>query len=101
MERNYSPLWSVWRYEKNPKNGTLSQSLFWNLYRRDRRPEGTKQSFLFGLVRHESRPSGKRWRLFYLPSFGTGKKAAPAEELTDPEQREKEAERHLPAKHAE
>ena len=31
--RNWSPLWSVWRAENNPRTGQRSQSLLWNLYR--------------------------------------------------------------------
>ncbi len=34
IERNWSPLWSLWRAENNPKTGAASQSLLWNLYRR-------------------------------------------------------------------
>lgn len=88
IERNYSPLWSLWRYEENPKNGTVSQSLLWNLWRRDRRPESTKQSFFFGLVRSEKTAAGKKWRLFYLPPFGKGTKSTAQEkgaELKDPD----------------
>jgi hypothetical protein len=33
IERNWSPLWSLWRAELNPKTGASSQSLLWNLYR--------------------------------------------------------------------
>jgi hypothetical protein len=33
IERNYSPLWTLWRSENNPKTGGSSQSLLWNLYR--------------------------------------------------------------------
>ncbi|MEY2467101.1 MAG: hypothetical protein QOD03_1622 [Verrucomicrobiota bacterium] len=35
IERDYSPVWSVWRSEKNTKTGASSQSLLWNLYRRE------------------------------------------------------------------
>lgn len=35
IERNYSPLWSLWRAENNPKTGGSSQSFLWNLYRRE------------------------------------------------------------------
>ena len=33
MDRDWSPLWSLWRAENNPKTGASSQSLLWNLYR--------------------------------------------------------------------
>ncbi len=35
IERNWSPLWSIWRSEKNPAAGADSQSFLWNMYRRD------------------------------------------------------------------
>jgi len=67
IERNYSPLWSVWRAENNPRTGAASQSLLWNLYRRETSPTLKKGSLLFGLIQYESRAETKRWRLFYLP----------------------------------
>ena len=38
VERNWSPLWSLWRAEDNPKTGATSQSLLWNFYRHDTAP---------------------------------------------------------------
>lgn len=67
IERNYSPLWTVWRDEKNPAKGERSQSLLWNLYRREISPTTRKGSLLFGLFQYESTAETKRWRLFYLP----------------------------------
>jgi hypothetical protein len=67
IERDYSPIWSVWRAEHNAKTGASSQSLLWNLYRHDATPETKKTSFLFGLFQTESKPEGKRVRLFYIP----------------------------------
>ncbi|MBI3853764.1 MAG: hypothetical protein HY298_26275 [Verrucomicrobia bacterium] len=64
IERNYSPLWSVWRHEKNAQTGASSQSLLWNLYRRETTPETKKCSLLFGLFQYQSDTAGKRWRLF-------------------------------------
>lgn len=69
VERNLSPLWSLWRAERNPKTGASSQSLLWNLYRRDTTTETKKCSLLFGLFQYQSEPGGSRWRLFYVP-FG-------------------------------
>lgn len=66
IERNWSPLWSVWRQERNATTGTSSQSLLWNLYRRDSVPGTTKGSLLFGLIQYEKSSAGRRWRLFYL-----------------------------------
>lgn len=67
VERNYSPLWSVWRAEDNPATGARSQSLLWNLYRREVSPELRKGSLLFGLIQYESSAETRRWRVFYLP----------------------------------
>ena len=76
VQRDLSPIWSLWRSEKNPNTGASSQSLLWNLYRRDKTSEVRKCSLLFGLFKYQSDPEGKRWRVFYIP-FG-GKKAGPA-----------------------
>ncbi len=77
IERNYSPLWALWRSQRNGKTGAASQSLLWNLYRRDRGPatvadpQGAKKtSLLFGLFQHHSSSDGSRWRLFYIPFGG-------------------------------
>jgi hypothetical protein len=75
IERNYSPLWSLWRSERNAQTGAASQSLLWNLYRRDTTPESRKTSLLFGLFQYQSAPAGKCWRLFYVPFGRTGSSA--------------------------
>jgi hypothetical protein len=67
IERNYSPLWSVWRAEHNPKTGASSQSLLWNMYRRDTAPELKKLSLFFGLFQYQSTAESRQWRLFYIP----------------------------------
>ena len=67
VERNWAPLWSVWRSETNPATGGGSQSLLWNLYRRDTTPDVKKCSLLFGLFQYQSKPEGKTVRLFYIP----------------------------------
>jgi hypothetical protein len=67
VERNLSPLWSLWRAERNPKTGATSQSFLWNLYRRETSPETRKCSLLFGLFQYQSSPDGKQWRVFYIP----------------------------------
>jgi len=72
VQRDLSPLWSLWRSEKNPKTGARSQSLLWNLYRRDASPETRKCSLLFGLFKYQSGPDGKHWRVLYVP-FGKKK----------------------------
>ena len=67
IEREYSPVWSLWRAEKNPSTGAASQSLFWNFYRRETTPAGKKVSLFFGLYQHQSTPAGMATRWFYLP----------------------------------
>lgn len=76
IERNYSPIWAVWRSEKNVQKGVSSQSLLWNLYRCDITPERKKCSFFFGVFQRETTAHGKSWRLFYIPM---GKKKKDAE----------------------
>jgi hypothetical protein len=68
IERDYSQLWSVWVAQKNPTTGAASQSLFWNLYRHETRPNHKKCSLLFGLFQYESSPESKSVRLFYIPA---------------------------------
>jgi hypothetical protein len=75
VERNWSPLWSLWRWEHNPKTGATSQSLLWNLYRRDTTPDTKKCSLLFGLFQYQSDGENKRLRLFYIRVVKTGQPA--------------------------
>ena len=72
VERDLSPLWALWRSEKSEQTGATSQSLLWNLYRREARPESKKCSLLFGLFQYESSSDGKCLRLFYVPLVKTG-----------------------------
>jgi hypothetical protein len=74
IERNWSPLWSVWRAEENPKTGAASQSLFWNLYRHETGPDHKKTSLLFGLFQYQREEGNSRTRLFYFPVSKTQKK---------------------------
>ena len=67
IERNWSPLWSLWRSENNPQNGAASQSLLWNLYRSDTAPEFRKCSLLFGFFQYQSDSEMKKLRLLYIP----------------------------------
>jgi hypothetical protein len=75
IPRDYSPVWSVWRSEKNAKTGATSQSLLWNLYRREAAPDRKKVSALFGLFQYRAQAGGKQVRLFYIP-FGKSKGTA-------------------------
>lgn len=67
VERNWSPLWSLWRSENNPSAGATSQSLLWNLYRRETAPAAKKCSLLFGFFQYQSDSEMKKIRLFYIP----------------------------------
>jgi hypothetical protein len=71
IERDWSPVWSIWRAERNPKTGASSQSLLWNFYRREVRPEHKKVSCVFGLYQYEKDQSGKKIRIFYVPVKNT------------------------------
>jgi hypothetical protein len=77
VERDYSPIWSIWRAEKNPRTGAASQSFLWNLYRREVTPAARKCSLLFGLFQYQSGSEGKRLRLLYVPVVKTKPPAAP------------------------
>jgi len=77
IERNWSPLWSVWRSETSSQSNASSQSLLWNLYRRDTTATTNKCSLLFGLFQYQSSLESKRMRLFYIP-FGTTRVPADA-----------------------
>ena len=72
IERVYSPVWSVWRSERNVNTGASSKSWLWNLYREDERPGYRRHSALFGLFHRERTPKGTKWRIFFIP-FHTGK----------------------------
>ncbi|MGI8966047.1 MAG: hypothetical protein ACR2H1_08180 [Limisphaerales bacterium] len=69
IERDYSPLWSIWRSEKNAKTGASSQSLLWNLYRREKTPDTKKCAVFFGLFQYESDARKKTFRSFSWPLF--------------------------------
>jgi hypothetical protein len=66
IERNWSPLWTLWHSEKNPRAGMANEALLWNLYRRETAPEHKKISLLFGLFQYQRDREIHRTRLFYL-----------------------------------
>jgi hypothetical protein len=77
IERNYSPLWAIWRSEKNATNGAASQSFLWNLYRHEKLADGTsKTSFLLGLFQHKKSADGASLRLFFVPVKSANQKDA-------------------------
>jgi hypothetical protein len=67
IPRDWSPIWSIWREEKNPATGAQSKSLLWNLYRREVSPTTKKVSCFFGLYQSHTTPEGRRRKLFYVP----------------------------------
>jgi hypothetical protein len=67
LEREYAPVYSFWRSAKNPRTGAASQSLLWNLYRRETTPASRKCSLFFGLFQYQADTAGKRARLFFIP----------------------------------
>jgi hypothetical protein len=67
IERNWSPLWSVWRAETNATTGAQSKSLLWNLYRMHATPDSKNVSLLFGLFQYDNDAEATRWRLFHVP----------------------------------
>jgi hypothetical protein len=69
IERNWSPLWSLWRAENNPQAGAASHSLLWNLYRDEQTPAHKKVSLLFGLFQYQCDGETKRTKLFHLTVF--------------------------------
>jgi hypothetical protein len=86
IERDYSPVWSIWVAEKNARTGARSQSLFWNLYRRQAAPGRRHLSALFGLFDYRSNERGRRLRLFYIPVLRTHRgKPVPAPTATKPQ----------------
>ncbi len=78
VERNWSPVWALWRTEKNPAAQLRTDSLFWNLWRREISPEGTNNSYFFGLAQSRKTTDGTRWKWFHF-SRGNGGKNAEAE----------------------
>jgi hypothetical protein len=73
MTREYSQIYSFWRCEKKHKTGAASQSLFWNLYRRDVTAHSKNCSLFFGLFQYQSGADGQRWRVCHMT---VGKKVA-------------------------
>jgi hypothetical protein len=69
IERNWSPLWSLWRAENNPREGLASESLLWNLYRHETGPDQKKISLLFGLFQYQRDGKNSRTRIFYIPVY--------------------------------
>ncbi|PAW91546.1 MAG: hypothetical protein B9S33_00730 [Pedosphaera sp. Tous-C6FEB] len=78
IERNWSPVWSLYRHERNPRTGAESRSLLWNLWREDASPTNSHASFFFGIARRDRDEAGVKWRWFDWgkPVTGEAKPAA-------------------------
>ncbi|MSR66571.1 MAG: hypothetical protein EXS24_04275 [Pedosphaera sp.] len=74
IERNYAPLYSIWRQETDPNRQVSSQSLLWNLYRRETEGDNRNVSLLFGLVQYKKTEERQSWKLFHLLRFSNQKK---------------------------
>ena len=77
IERNWSPVWSVFRHERNPRTGAESRSLLWNLWREDASPTNSHASFFFGIAKRDRDGDGVKWRWFDWSRPATGE-APPA-----------------------
>lgn len=77
IARSWTPVWSIYRAEANPKAGTSSRSVLWNLWRRDVTPTGTRTGFLFGMVKTEKTKDGTRWNWFWRGRETPQAKAGP------------------------
>ena len=75
IERDYSPVWSIWRDERNKQTGASSQSLLWNLYRHESHGPMKKYSLLFGLFQYQSDAERKSMRLLYISVGAKAEKA--------------------------
>jgi hypothetical protein len=74
VDRNWSPVWSIWRTEQNPEKGVTTQSFLWNLYRGETGPDRKKTSLLFGLFQYQREGEDSTTRLFYVPVSRSHKK---------------------------
>jgi len=70
MSREYSPVYTLWRGEKNAHTGATSQSFLWNLYRHESAGKSKKTSLLFGLIQYQCSPDGGSWRVCHLKLGG-------------------------------
>jgi hypothetical protein len=78
IDRSWAPLWSLYRAEFNPKTGRSSQSLLWNLWRRDAARDSSHQSFLFGLIRTRRDADHLHWRFLWTRFATPASPSSPA-----------------------
>ena len=74
IQRNWSPIWSLWRSQYNPGTQSDYQSLLWNLYRRQTTPDSKNISLLFGLFQYQREGKDSRTRLFFVPVYHSHQK---------------------------
>jgi len=67
IERDYAPIYSIYREEHNGKTGESSRSVLRNLYRSEDGGETRRQSALFGLFHREKTADRTKWRIFFIP----------------------------------
>jgi hypothetical protein len=84
IARSWSPLWSLYRAEKDPKTGASSRSLLWNLWRRDETKDTVRTSSFFGVVRTRRTADGTSWRYFWRPFADEPKPSAVPTALASP-----------------
>ncbi len=70
IERDWSPVYALWRAENNAVTGARSKSLLWNLYRQEQTPEKKQWSALFGLLQHRQDTNSSQWRVCFIPVGG-------------------------------
>jgi hypothetical protein len=75
VERLYSPVYALYRQERDAETGDESKSFLWNLYRSERQGETRRQRAFFGLFQREKNPDRTKWRVFFIP-FTTRAQAA-------------------------
>ncbi len=66
IERNYSPLWSIWRSEANSEESSKSHSFLWNLFRYHKEGNERRWSIFFGLLQKRTLKENTQWRWFHF-----------------------------------
>jgi hypothetical protein len=64
VERNWAPLWTLYRREKNPD--TVSHHVLWGLYRQTKGAADVEWSLLKGLAEYKKIENRRAFRLFFF-----------------------------------
>ncbi len=67
IERAYGPLWTVYRRDANPARDMTSQSVLWNLWRRETDTNAVTTSAVFGAIRTRRTGDEREWRFLWRP----------------------------------